>query len=57
MKIFCEICESSWIETTEVIQDPIYRCTMCKDYIMEHESDRVLQDENFDYKLVTDAGN
>jgi hypothetical protein len=57
MKIYCHICETAWIETSEVLQEPVYRCTMCNDYLAQHESDRELEDENYDYKLVTDAGN
>ena len=56
-KIYCEICQSAYIITSEVIQQPVYRCAMCQDHIDEHEPGRVLQDENYNYKLVIDCGN
>jgi hypothetical protein len=56
MKIYCQICESAWIETSEVLQEPVYRCTMCNDYLAQHESDRKIEDENINYDLVEDYG-
>ncbi len=56
-KIYCEICESAYFTTTEVIQQPLYRCTMCQEHIDKHESHRVLQEQNYDHKLVIDCGN
>lgn len=56
-KIYCEVCNSAYITTSEVIQQPVYRCTMCQDHIDKHEPGRILQDENYDYKLVIDSGN
>ena len=57
MKIYCQICESAWIETSEVILEPVYRCTMCNDHLAQHEPDRKLLDENYNYELVEDSGN
>ena len=56
-KIYCDICDSAWIETTEVIDEPVYRCSMCRDYLMEHEPDRELPDENYSEEYVIDSGN
>jgi len=57
MKIYCQICESAWIETSEVLQEPVYRCNMCNDYLEKYEPDRKLLDENINYDLVEDYGN
>lgn len=54
MIIYCEICENAHFETTEVIENAVYRCTMCKEHIEKHESDRKLEAENYNHKLVID---
>jgi hypothetical protein len=54
MIIYCEICENAYIDTTEIIENPVYRCTMCKEHIEKYESNRELTPENYNYKLVVD---
>jgi len=56
-KIYCQICDSAYIETTEVIDEPVYRCTMCNEYLMEHEPFRELDDENYSEEYIVDSGN
>ncbi len=50
-KIYCTICESAWIETTE--KNVFYCCAMCR----ENNTDRDIQPNNFNQDLVTDYSN
>lgn len=51
--IYCGICESAWIETTEKRKDLFYCCIMCR----ENEQDREIQDNNFEDDKVIEYGN
>ena len=56
-KIYCQICDSAYIVTTEVIDEPVYRCSMCNDYLLQNEPDRELDDENYSLEYIIDSGN
>ena len=57
-KLFCDICQSAYIETTEDTKDLYYCCTMCREYADDNEKEwRVLPDNNFDNDYAIDAGN
>jgi hypothetical protein len=56
-KIYCHICDSAYIETTEVIDEPVYRCSMCESYVAEMDPHRELPEENYSEECVIDSGN
>lgn len=56
-RVYCEVCSSAWIDTIQEIDVPVYRCTMCNDYIRENEPDRELREQNCLDEFITDSGN
>lgn len=60
MIVHCHICENAWVEVDQpedaIIDDPIYRCTMCNEYLEEHEPDRVLPEENINVIDIFNCG-
>jgi hypothetical protein len=57
--IHCHICETAWIETTQEIQKPIYRCRMCNLELIETDTQRYskLPKMNCLDEFITDSGN
>ena len=51
--IYCSICESGTIETTETKLNIFYTCLMCKD----NEPKRKIKKDNFNHELVIDYSN
>ena len=53
--IYCTICESAWIETTEKRKDIFYCCNVCRSF--EEENNVTIQDNTYDDDKVIDCGN
>jgi hypothetical protein len=60
MIIHCHICENTWVEIDQpedaIIEDPIYRCIACNEYLEEHEPTRVLTKENINILDIINCG-
>jgi hypothetical protein len=53
--LFCKICESAYLETTEIKNDLHYVCIMCNEF--ESKNGREILENNFDDNLVIDCCN
>ena len=53
--LFCKICESAYIETTEIKNNLHYVCVMCNDF--ETKNGVKILENNFDDNLVIDCSN
>ena len=53
--LFCKICESAYIETTEIKNHLHYVCKMCNEFELQN-GNQVLEN-NFDDNLVIDCSN
>ena len=56
-KLFCDICESAYIETTEAVNDLYYCCTMCRENANKEANSIILPDDTYDNDYAIDAGN
>jgi len=58
IKIYCVICSSSYIKTSQKNINDIYICNMCQDYEKENNLKRILPNQNkINFELIIDYGN
>ena len=53
--IYCTICETAWVETTEQRNDIFYCCNMCRDF--EEKNEVTIQYNTFEDDKLIDSGN
>ena len=56
-KVYCNICDSSFVLTPEKNEDIFYWCTLCREWEILNKTNREIKDNNFDEKLVLDYSN
>jgi len=52
-KVYCECCDSAWIEILDECQETYYVCNMCRD----NEPDRFTENNSSDCNIPFDIGN